>query len=285
MRGLLLLFLLLWFHNAAAQHEDLYKLARANYVQRFPDYFFVWPVLKQRSTSFIIQSAKDSHQKLIYRPNVSYYAGAGTYIFGIGIQFVLAIPQNSAKIERFGDSHAVDLQANILGNNWGIDLFTQDYKGYYVEDPNKPVPSGAPNPQRRDVHTRNTGVTGDYFFDKRRFSIKSTYNYFERQRKSAGSFLLSGNFNTFSLRADSSIYSASYESLFGRNANFKTVSYITIAVAPGYAYNYVMRSWFLGASLALGPGVNWIDYQTGTNPGKSASTAEYFYGPAVIVRV
>jgi hypothetical protein len=270
LKGLLLIFLTLWLQLATAQQEDLNTLARANYVQRFPEYFFVWPVLKQRSTSFVIQSTKDSHQKLTYRPNVSYYAGAGTYIFGIGFQFVIAIPQKSADIERFGESKAVDWQANILGKNWGFDLFTQDYQGYYLEDPNHPVPAGAPNPQRGDVRTKNTGVTGAYFFDKRRFSIKSTYNYFERQRKSAGSFLLSGNFNTFSLRADSSIYATTYEAQFGQDANFAKVSYATVAVAPGYAYNFVVRSWFVGASLALGPGVNWINYQTATGPVKSA---------------
>ncbi len=90
-KGLLLIFLLLMFRNGAAQHEDLNALARAKYVQRFPEYFFVWPVLKQRSTFFVLQSIKDSRQKLTYRPNASFYAGAGTYIFGIGFQFVVAI--------------------------------------------------------------------------------------------------------------------------------------------------------------------------------------------------
>jgi len=100
------------------KQEDLNDLARAKYVQRFPEYFFVWPVVKQRRTSFVLQSLKDARQKLTYRPNVSYYAGAGTYIFGIGFQLVAAIPQNNSTIERFGESRAVDLQANILGKNW-----------------------------------------------------------------------------------------------------------------------------------------------------------------------
>ncbi len=254
--------------EALAQHEDLNALARAKYVERFPEYFFVWPVLKQRSTFFVLQSRSDSHQKLTYRPNVSYYAGAGAYVFGVGVQFVVALPQTHDNLERYGQSKAVDLQANILGKNWGIDVFTQNYKGYYLEDPNTPQGSNAPH--RDDVHTTNLGVIGAYYFDKRRFSIKSTYNYFERQLKSAGSFLLSGNFNTFTVRADSSIYAPNYEALFGRNANFKSVNYTTIAVAPGYAYNFVIRSWFIGASVALGPGINWINYQSADNPEKSS---------------
>ena len=276
LRALLLFLFLPWFIDAAGQKEDLNNLARTNYIQRFPEYFFVWPVVKQRSTSFVLQSTKDSHQKLTYRPNVSYYAGAGTYIFGIGFQFVVAIPQRSSDIERYGESKAADWQANILGKNWGFDIFTQDYRGYYLDDPNTPIPASVPNPQRKDVRTTNTGVTGAYFFEKRRFSIKSTYNYFERQRKSAGSLLLSGNLNTFSLRADSSIYSTVYEAHFGHEANFSNVRYTTVAVAPGYAYNFIVHSWFLGASLAVGPGVNWINYQTTTGPVKSAVQLNVF---------
>jgi hypothetical protein len=275
-RGVLILFLLCWFQPGIAQTEDLNELARAKYVERFPEYFFVWPVLKQRSTSFVLQSTQDTHQKLTYRPNVTYHAGAGAYVFGLGIQFVLALPQSSASIEKYGKSDAVDLQANILGKNWGIDLFTQNYKGYYIEDPNQPVPPGAPFPTRTDVRTWNTGITGAYYFDKRRFSIRSTYNYFERQLKSAGSFLLSGNVNTFALRADSAVYSPAYEAKFGRNANFTKVNYTTFAAAPGYAYNFVYRSWFLGVSLAMGPGVNLLSYESGGNPLKSSVQLNLF---------
>lgn len=244
--------------SAFGQKKDLDSIGRTQYVQTFKNYFFVWPVLKQRSTYFSIQT-NDGSQKLTYRPNVTYHLGAGCYIFGVGVQLVAALPPSSASIETYGRSTAVDLQANIIGRHWGADLFTQEYKGYYLEDKNKEVPEGKPSPQRKDISTWNNGVTGIYFFNKRRYSMRSTYNYYERQLKSAGSILLSGNFNAFSIRCDSALYDRSYEAAFGPGPNFQRADYSTFSIAPGYAYNLVvLKSFFISASYAFGPALNWF---------------------------
>ncbi len=198
-------------------------------------------------------------------------------IFGVGIQIVLALPQNNSSILQYGKSKALDLQANILGDNWAVDVFTQNYQGYYIQDPNQSLAGGSPLPQRSDVRTWNTGITGAYFFNKYRFSIKSTYNYYERQLKSAGSFLLSGNLNTFSLHGDSAIYSKSYEPIFGAASNFQEVTYTTIAIAPGYAYNFVVADrWFAGAAFGIGPAFNFMYYQAPDGPSKSAGGLNTF---------
>jgi hypothetical protein len=250
------------------QNKELDALSRTNYVERFTNYFFVWPVLKQRNTSFFIQSPNGSH-RLTFKPNVTFHAGAGFFIFGVGAQIVLALPTTKSSDQLYGHSDAFDLQANVLGKNWGLDLFTQNYSGYYSEDKNKPLPALSPRPQRKDVGTWNNGVTGIYFFNKRKYSMRSTYNYYERQLRSAGSFLLSANANTFSLRSDSAIYGPSYEKIFGANANFQRLDYTTISVAPGYAHTFVIKkTYFIGGVVAYGPAVNWVHYNLGANPWK-----------------
>lgn len=89
--------------------------------------------------------------------------------------------------------------------------------------------------------------------------MRSTYNYYERQLKSAGSILLSGNFNAFSIRCDSALYDHSYEAAFGSGPNFQRADYTTFSIAPGYAYNLVvLRSFFISASYAFGPALNWF---------------------------
>ena len=100
--------------------------------------------------------------------------------------------------------------------------------------------------------------------------MRSTYNYYERQLKSAGSFLLSGDINTFSLRADSAIYSPYYQNYFANGANFQRLDYTTFSIAPGYAYNFVMlKSYFVGASIAYGPAINWLQFNKGSGPWKT----------------
>jgi len=247
-------------HNSKGQDKDLDALARSSYVERFTNHFFVWPVIKQKSTSFSIQD-NTTGRKITFKPNVHYHLGAGVYIFGVGVQFLAALPATSASEKLYGHSSAFDLQTNILGKNWGLDIFTQNYQGYYADDKDRPIPSGTPNPQRPDISTWNTGINGIYYFNKRRYSMRSTYNYYERQLKSAGSFLLSGDVNTFSLRADSVIYNSSYATYFGYGADFQRLDYTTVSIAPGYAYNFVvLKSYFIGASVAYGPAINWLRF-------------------------
>lgn len=262
--------------SSSAQNKELDALERAQFVERFTHYFFVWPVVKERTTSFTIQNVSGS-QKLVYKPDVSYHLGAGVFIFGVGAQFVLALPVSDNRERLYGHSNAFDLQANILGEYWGIDAFTQNYNGYYWEDKNKPLSTTAVHPQRKDIGTWNNGINGIYFFNKRKYSMRSTYNYYERQLKSAGSFIISANINAFSLRADSAIYGAPYESLLGPGANFQRLDYLTISAAPGYAHTFVIhQKFFIGGAVAYGPAFNKLEYNTGQQPWKSAAQLNTF---------
>jgi hypothetical protein len=262
--------------HLAAQNKVLDSLSRTSYVERFTRHFFIWPVLKQRNVSFSIQNS-DQSQKLTFKPNVSYHAGMGFYIFGVGMQLVFALPASSASDQVYGHSSAFDLQANILGQHWGVDLFTQNYKGYYAEDKNIPLNSDAPRPQRKDITTWNNGFNGIYFFNKRRYSLRSTYNYYERQLKSAGSIITSVNANTFSLRADSVLLNPYYESVFGKGANVQRLDFTTFSIAPGYAYTFVVRkTFFIGCAVAYGPSLNWLRYNSGSEAWKSVAQVNSF---------
>jgi len=257
--------------GGSAQNAELDQLARAQYVERFPDYFFIWPVLKRRAPSFTIQKGQNGSQKLIYRPNVRYYAGFGTYLFEMGFQLSFALPPSSQSIEEFGKSKASDIQLNIVGKNWGMDLSEQIYKGYYIDDRINPIPSGQPKPKRPDIETRNFGGTGIYFFNKNRYSLRATFNYFERQLKSAGSFLIAGTVTKFSMHGDSVVFGSTYEPAFGAASNFSKMNCWTIGSGPGYGYNLVLnKRMLLGFSLAIGPSINWMNYATQAEPWKSA---------------
>jgi|SRR5579859_660828 len=256
-------------NSAVSQNKELDSLSRASYVERFMNHFFIWPVLKQRNTAFSFESA-DKSQKLTFRPNVNYHAGIGVYIFGVGAQLVFALPASSASDQIYGHSSAFDVQANVLGKHWGIDVFTQNYQGYYMEDKNHPLGPNMPRLQRGDISTWNNGATGIYFFNKRRYSMRSTYNYYERQLKSAGSIIASVDANVFSLRADSAIYASSYESLIGTASGIQRLDNTTFSIAPGYAYTFVVKkSFFIGGGIAYGPSVNWLKYNAGSSPWKS----------------
>jgi hypothetical protein len=259
-KQLLYLFTILLSLPALAQKKDS---LRAIYVERYPDHFFVWPIIKLRTSTFDIQNKPGGGEKLTYRPTNTIGVGMGMYVFEIGFELVFAMPIEEKKKNLFGESKVSDLQLNALGKNWGVDLFTQTYKGFYREDARRGIPANTPFPQRPDIRVGNTGINGIYTFNKNRFSLRSSYNFSERQLKSSGSFLLSGTLNFFNLKADSTVYGSFYESIFGIKGNFNEITSTTFSIAPGYSYNLVLaKRFFVNVSLSVGPAQHWISYRT-----------------------
>ena len=241
--------------------QDSSDSIRSKYVQRFPNYFFLWPVIKQRSTSFDVKN--QANQKLTYKPNGDYGLGFGMYIFEIGFEVTFSVAPKPSSQAIYGHSKSSDLQLNVLGKSFGLDLFTQHYSGFYLTDSNKPVSPGTPYPERPDISVWNTGMNGIYIFNKNKYSLRAAYNFSERQLHSGGSFVLTGTVNTFSLRADSAVYGSKYSSTFGTTGDFVKLDYTTLSVAPGYAHTWVFKNlFFINASLSIGPANHWLNYQS-----------------------
>jgi hypothetical protein len=236
---------------------------RDGHIELFPNDFFIYPVLKQRTLSFELEKA-DRSRLLSFRPNNTYSFGLGLYLFEVGVELAFAIPVAEKKTALFGTSKARDIQLNMVGKKFGIDAYYQRYRGFYVTDRNHEPGQNLPYPQRGDIISRNLGITGSYIFDHKRFSLRSVYNFSERQFFSKGSFLALVNVGRFTMEADSSILDSSQEIDFGNDASFKELRYSTFSVAPGYSYNLIYRNFFLNGTLGIGPAHHWIYYQRAT---------------------
>jgi len=256
--------------TSLAQNSDS---IRSHYITRFPNYFFLWPLVKQRSTSFDVKN--QANQKLTYKPNGDYGLGFGMYIFEIGFEVTFSVAPKPSSQAIYGHSKSSDLQLNVLGKSFGLDLFTQHYSGFYLNDSNKPIPPGMPYPERPDISVWNTGLNGIYIFNKNKYSLRAAYNFSERQLRSGGSFILSGTVNTFSLRADSAVYGNNYSPAFGTTSDFVKLDYTTLSAAPGYAHTLVFKNLFINASLSIGPANHWLNYQSSTGS-KSEITLNSF---------
>ena len=254
---------------AFAQSEDS---LRTTYIKSYPDKFFLWPVLKQRALSFDLQQTKQFGNTIKFKPNNSYGFGLGMYLFDIGLELVFAVPIDEQKTSAYGKTKAQDIQLNILSRRWGGDIYYQKYEGFYLSNPDSAIPPSGVYPQRPDVKTENFGISGVYVFNHKKFSLRSAYTYADRQLKSSGSPLLSGTFNSFRMSADSSVLNKHYTTRIGLTNSFDALYYQTISIAPGYAYNFIFRNFFLSGSLAIGPAVHWVGYED-TSGVKYSTTA------------
>lgn len=238
---------------AVAQH--ITDSTRSEYIQKFPDQFFIWPLVKERSLAFDVR--KGNNEKVKYKPNNSFSLGLGVYLFEVAAEISFEVPINEKSQSTFGSTDAREFHANFIGNNWGVDIFRQKYDGFYFTDPSNSTDDVII--KRPDVGLTNTGINGIYAINKKKFSLKSAYNYSERQLKSGGSFLVTGNLNTFRLFADSAIVTNQNNSK-SNDSNLRLMRYTTLSIAGGYTYTLVYKSFFLNGALSLGPAHNWILY-------------------------
>ncbi|HEY3404208.1 MAG TPA: DUF4421 family protein [Ohtaekwangia sp.] len=239
-----------------------YDSLRANYIKTFPDHFFLWPVIKQRRLDFEMNQLRGGNKSLTYKTNNPFSMGLGVYLFELGIELAFSVPLDEQSKKIYGESDARDLQLNIIGKKWGIEVYSQKYSGFYIEDPDENIPAGTPYPQRPDIVTRNLGTTINYTFNNRKFSFRSAYNFADRQLRSAGSFLLFGSLSGFKVEADSAIIGPRYADEYGIESGVDKIRSTTLAVAPGYTYSLIYKGFFLNGTLALGPAHNWLYYHT-----------------------
>ncbi len=256
---------------------------RAYYIRQFPKYFFLYPVLKQRSLSFELEKEKGGNGLVTYKPNNAFSFGLGMYLFEFGFELAFAVPLEQKSIDRYGKAKARDIQFNLLGKKWGLDAFYQKYRGFYVIDSKVDVPGDQPFPQRPDIATRNIGLTGSYIFNNQRFSFRSAYNFSERQMFSKGSFLVFSSLSSFKLDADSSILNDTQRVAFGDGLAFTDLRFTSFSLAPGYTYSLVFKSFFLNGTLAVGPAHNWINYSLEDAGDKSETTLNSFVAARISI--
>ena len=246
-----------------------YDSVRSIYIKTYPDHFFLWPVLKQRRLDFEISDLPAKNKRLMYKSNSPYALGLGAYIFEVAAELTFAIPLDEKSKEIYGPSDARDLQVTLFTKRWGLDAFRQKYTGFYIDDPSIKISDNTPYPQRADITSKNTGLTWSYIFNHKKFSLRSTNNFAERQLKSAGSFVLFTTIAGFKTTGDSAIVGEEYRSYYGIDAKVQQFKSTSLSIVPGYTYNLVHKGFFLTGTLALGPSHNWLHYRSEDGTSKS----------------
>ncbi len=150
-----------------------------------------------------------------------------------------------------GKSSTVDFQYHVVGKNFMIDFYFQQYKGFYRYDTDQKEYLSFD-----DLRINLYGGKFTYVFNSAKFSIGAANNKNNIQKKSAGALLLGGS-------GFLSVIKNTPELSDGIRAN-DSRSYM-FGPTIGYAYNWVLWKKFL-ASLSITVGINGIfDENLSTN--------------------
>ena len=87
------LLLMLPLHSFSQRNDSI----RSVYIKSYPDKFFLWPVLKQRSLSFKLEDPKGGGKTAEFKPNNAVGLGLGMYLFDLGFdvacEFAILFPE------------------------------------------------------------------------------------------------------------------------------------------------------------------------------------------------
>jgi hypothetical protein len=198
-----------------------------------------------------------------YIPNTSLTMGVGVTYQSISLNLGYGFSFLNTDHER-GKTNYLDLQSHIYGRKWTIDLLGQFYKGYYLT----PRGLAASIPQsfyiRPDLRTRLFGVSAYRLLNADKFSYRAAHLQNEKQKKSAGSFLLGAEIYYGIIKADSSLVPSVLSENYGQKG-VRRLDFVKIGPGIGYAYTYVIKKdFFVTGSLCASLSLDY-SYQHGAN--------------------
>jgi hypothetical protein len=227
-----------------------------------------------QNASLLINPANDQISKIVYRPNVNVRIGLAGFWKWFGLGLSIDNPFYKTDRNAYGETTTLDLRVNAFGRAVAGELFFQKYKGFYIVSPERPDGTHYILP---DMQTLAIGLSGYWIYNSRRFSIRAAFIQNERQKKSAGSFVIRPAFLYYKISSDQGIIPVEIIDIYKipASSQIKNSTFYSFGLSPGYAYSLVfLKNFYLTA--ALFPGVA-AHYSTFSNTDKVYTNFEFAF--------
>ena len=225
-------------------------------VQTIDEKFSISPVFTYQTYQFTITDQWGIGNPIEYYANVNNRLGAKFRYKGMGFGVTFQLPSNEFI---YGKTKSLNLLFNTQFSflNWGTDFFLLWNKGHYIDNASGMVKGwqeGLPHPTRPDISVTNIGINS-YLVLSERFSMKAALHQSEKQIKSAGGISLAGSLRYDHFSADSSVVHPSQFRFYEDIDSLNAAGFLTISLAPGFAYTYVFKEFFITGMIHFGVGV------------------------------
>ncbi len=187
--------------------------------------------------------------RLLYLPRYQPRVGVGGFLWNVGFNLLLPLPLSwlgqDQRVRRF------DFQTSVFATRWLVDGIFQRYRGFTLRRAGVP-PSLEMDEFRPELVTKKMSVSITYLPGGDRVSLRTPYNQGVRQRKSAGSLLLSGSGTYLTVRDPAVVVPAVG---LPSALPLERVRVYALSSKVGYTANLVYRSWFV--HLLAMTGLDW----------------------------
>lgn len=191
-----------------------------------------------------------------YVPNFSPRLGLHTSWKEYGLTFSIALPLPKEEIERRGNSDQFNLVLNRYWRRYGLDLYYQSYRGFYVASPFTELNVQKPSryPQLPDAHVINSGFNWYQVLHPERYSLSASFAQNEIQLVSGGSWLLTGFFNHLQMKSGEAFIAGSDPNSMQTRPELQSGTFQTVGAGGGYGHTWIKEKAFLTVQGISGAG-------------------------------
>ena len=219
-------------------------------------YNFLHSNVVGESRDYFVRLTGRDH-KLIYRPNGALAAGIGASYSWLSVELLPNYPTLHKRAEK-GKTRQFGGSLNYNGRRLWFNANYRSFRGLYLNNPevidNKWFEINSTYPQRSDLRSQLLYNYLSYCFNYRRFSYPASLFQRERQKQSAGSFLVGVNFAFSQIKGDSVLFPTTIQPLPGQDINAILYRSLGYSVNVGYIQTIVIRKYFFVTAL-FRPGI------------------------------
>lgn len=259
---ILLFFILIFSFQSFAQKSKKTKEKKVKEVPEnievFPKNFLIRPRFVLPSVWIDVSSRLlGKGEKFRYKPSIPGVVGLSLKIKKVYISFAIKLPASDKNIEKYGNTKFRNIFVNIQGRILNWSLFYRDYNGFYLDNYKPFYPNWNQDslgyPKTDKLRIIEGGLNLGFNFNKN-FSMNAAFAQGERQKKSAGSFLMALSERYQRIVADSVFVPPSQSAYYPNLNKLKFGNFTSTILSIGFGYQFVYKKFHFTPVLMVGSG-------------------------------
>lgn len=220
---------------------------------------FVYPLVSVNVNSRLLGKG----DKFRYKPAMPGVVGLSVKVKKVYVSAAIQLPASDHLKNTYGKTKFRNINININGRVAQWTLFYRDYKGFYLDNYQTFYPSWNADslgyPRQPGLRIIEAGLNFGINFNKN-FSLNAAFAQGERQKKSAGSFLMGISERYQRIDSDTSFVPATQDVYYPNLNKFEYGNFITTILSLGFGYQFVYKKFHLTPVGMIGTGAQIQSY-------------------------